>query len=138
MTTEFSGRVSYAIPAVFSAALILAFGWPYAARFVDRVSHPATVEAAPQPEDHFFRTSFDCHRARSTQALAICRDQSLAELDREMADLYGHLRLANPTLATDQRAWLSKRISTCGSDVECLRQWLTARRDALRAMSGHS
>ena len=64
--------------------------------------------------DEMPRPSFDCAKASSPIEKVICSDTTLAELDAEMARIYGGLRrdfvpADADTLKNDQRAWLLKR-----------------------------
>ena len=72
--------------------------------------------------------SFDCSKATSATAAAICGNADLSELDRQMAiDYYSHTNYATDETVRDaQRAWLHDR-NQCGGDVICLQKEYAAR-----------
>jgi uncharacterized protein len=75
--------------------------------------------------------SFDCSTATSPPERAICADPDLAQLDREMSDVYATYRAALQSAAktlaiASQREWVHLRDS-CGSNANCLKQAMTAR-----------
>lgn len=67
--------------------------------------------------------SFDCSKATSATALAICGNADLSELDRQMAiDYYTRTNYATDETVRDaQRAWIRAR-NACQTDVACLQQ----------------
>jgi uncharacterized protein len=69
--------------------------------------------------------SFDCAKASHPDEHAICSNQSLSNMDTEMATLF-RVRMQIPMLLgsrgdaqDEQDTWLATR-SACGSDVACL------------------
>lgn len=60
--------------------------------------------------------SFDCAKASTSVEVAICSDEQLSDLDKQLARVY---KQAGPDQKTQQRAWLKYR-NTCGSNVQCL------------------
>lgn len=82
--------------------------------------------------------SFDCAKAGNGSEQAICNDQRLAQLDRELASAYACQR----TRAADQAArdgakrgqlvWMRDR-NRCGSDANCIAQSYEARLGELQA-----
>lgn len=72
--------------------------------------------------------SFDCTKATSATALAICGNADLSELDRQMAILYYSRTdyAADQSVRDTQRAWIRGR-DTCQADVACLRAEYSAR-----------
>ncbi len=92
-------------------------------------SMPATANGTP---------SFDCRRATAPAEIAICRDPSLAELDRELAEAFRSAQAAATGgdaagLSAQQRAWMRRR-DACGANPLCLRQTMAGRLAALRQM----
>lgn len=80
--------------------------------------------AAPPPAE---AASFDCGKAKQADEKAICADRGLAELDVQMAAVYG-VRMQIPMLMgergaaqDEQRGFLAGR-TICGANVACLRQ----------------
>jgi len=68
--------------------------------------------------------SFDCKKAKSNNEKAICKDERLANLDRDLAKIYGaSLNAAEPfagaSLRKEQEEWLTSR-EKCSSDVACI------------------
>lgn len=62
--------------------------------------------------------SFDCVKASTSTQRTICRDSTLAEWDSRMGQLYRQalaLQGKNKALAEEQRKWLARRDSKCGS-----------------------
>ena len=80
--------------------------------------------------------SFDCGKAKSATALAICNDEQLRELDGVLGNTY-HLILAKaapndrPAIRTDEQRWITERDSRCASDSDCIRSYLQARQNLL-------
>ena len=69
--------------------------------------------------------SFDCARASHPDEHAICSNQSLSDMDTEMATLF-RVRMEIPMLMgargdaqDEQDTWLATR-SACGSNVACI------------------
>lgn len=67
--------------------------------------------------------SFDCSKATSSAALAICSNADLSALDRQMAiEYYSHTNYAtDENVRNAQRAWIRAR-NSCQTDAACLRQ----------------
>jgi uncharacterized protein YecT (DUF1311 family) len=68
--------------------------------------------------------SFDCKAAGGADEVAICRDAHLAQLDTQLAQLYGRQRqrldgAGRATLAMHQKAWLGQR-RDCRADAACI------------------
>lgn len=91
------------------------------------LAFPGAAEAA----------SFDCAKARTTDEIAICSNQTLGERDVEMATLYKvltHLLAmgGRGAVQDEQTEWLASR-GQCGADVACLTQRYDQRIAALNA-----
>ncbi|HXQ47534.1 MAG TPA: lysozyme inhibitor LprI family protein [Caulobacteraceae bacterium] len=93
----------------------------------DNTSTNAAPVAAP---------SFDCTKAQSDTAKAICADPELASLDREMAEAYRARLVLDPTTQARQKAWIGARDIGCQADKDCLKAFTTARKDALADRGG--
>jgi uncharacterized protein len=79
------------------------------------------------------RPSFDCAKATTPTERAICADEALAVLDREIADLYRRRRAKSPAprvVDGSQKQWLAIR-DACKEDLACLKKEHTARKEAL-------
>jgi uncharacterized protein len=68
--------------------------------------------------------SFDCATNRAPDEITICGNSHLAQLDRQLGDLYVALRAGlDPdkqlALRDVQRSWLRQR-ATCGRDASCI------------------
>lgn len=68
--------------------------------------------------------SFDCAASHAPDELAICSNFALAQLDRQLSDMYAAARerldaSRQAELKDSQRAWLRER-SVCGRDVKCI------------------
>jgi len=75
--------------------------------------------------------SFDCAQAGTSTERAICASDSLAALDRQIADSFLRAREAATAAEQDglrqqQRLWLAQR-NGCGADADCLRSSMTTR-----------
>lgn len=62
--------------------------------------------------------SFSCNKATQPIEHAICSDESLARLDKEMAQVYKNKRKSSSpdeinTLKKEQKKWLRKRVANC-------------------------
>jgi uncharacterized protein len=91
--------------------------------------------------------SFDCTKAQTATEKAICKDDSLAWLDRELNQLYGDVRQLQAegerlALRDDQRAWVGRR-DACGGDGQCITRLYWQRlkglagRISTRGLTGH-
>jgi len=79
------------------------------------------------------RPSFDCTKAHSRTERLICGDQQLAQLDRELGNLYARAKAASANPADFRRrsdAQWKKREESC-RDRECLLAWYAQRRAQL-------
>ena len=81
--------------------------------------------------------SYNCAKAKQPDEIAICDSRSLAELDVQMATLYG-VRMTIPMLMgskgaaqDEQRQFLTDR-ATCGGDTACIDSAYRQRIDELR------
>ncbi|MGE0119655.1 MAG: peptidoglycan-binding protein [Dongiaceae bacterium] len=88
----------------------------------------ATMSAEPSVASG---PSFDCARAGTSTERAICASDSLAGLDRQIADSFLRAQEAATAAEQDglrqqQRLWLAQR-NTCGADADCLRSSMTTR-----------
>ncbi len=68
--------------------------------------------------------SFDCAASHAPDEVAICSNFALAQLDRQLNDMYNAARERlgpdrQEELRDSQRAWLRER-SACGRDVKCI------------------
>ena len=84
-------------------------------------SPPPQVATPDDPVESIARPSFNCRFARTRGEIAVCRDEGLAALDREMASQYGRARAAgNPrqqaVLRATRDAFLRYR-DRCASDA---------------------
>jgi uncharacterized protein YecT (DUF1311 family) len=87
-----------------------------------------------------FPTSYDCKKAQSEIENAICHVESLAALDRQLADTYkAVLAKSSPQeredVKSEQRDWLDQRNKQCGpykSWVSCLTDSYQKRIEALK------
>jgi uncharacterized protein YecT (DUF1311 family) len=81
--------------------------------------------------------SFDCSTATNVTARAICGNDQLRLLDRQMAILYySKSNYANdPAARTAQRDWLHNRNETCVADVLCLTDQFNQRIQQLNQLS---
>jgi uncharacterized protein YecT (DUF1311 family) len=78
--------------------------------------------------------SYRCSQARTETEIAICRSADLAQLDSEMADIYGSVRAGTTgagrdRLVSEQRTWLGNR-EKCSRRVDmdgCIRRLYRAR-----------
>ncbi|WP_114954521.1 pentapeptide repeat-containing protein [Sphingosinicella terrae] len=88
------------------------------------LAHARDVERPARP-------AFDCARAGTEVERTICGDDGgfLRALDQDMASLYRRALLADPSLASGQRAWLADR-DRCTGDalLSCLDRAYRARR----------
>lgn len=80
--------------------------------------------------------SFDCARASIAAEHAICASVRLADLDRQLGDVYGGVRARLSRAAFDrvraeQRGWISQR-DGCGADAACLERRYAERIARLR------
>lgn len=78
-----------------------------------------------------YMPGFNCHEANTVVESAICRNQSLAKLDRQIADsFYRKLRYSQEpqreALISDQRNFLDIR-NECGNDITCLTEVMRSR-----------
>jgi len=83
------------------------------------------------------RSIKDCRTATTAADVAVCGDQQLARLDRELGRLYGqHFSAATGVnkaqLKEDLRVWLAER-DKCGSRQVCLNKIYQAFIDYLKA-----
>jgi uncharacterized protein len=79
------------------------------------------------------RPSFDCTKATTPTERAICGDDALAVLDRNIAALYRQRRAKSsaPRLVdTTQKQWLAVR-DVCKEGVACLKKEMTEHKQAL-------
>lgn len=100
----------------------------------DKEFQPVELKVAPR-----YKTSFDCNQANTQVENAICYSSEVALMDVELNQRYKQ-RLAQLNnsdrnrMLKEQKEWLRKRNSSCGSGwaiVECL---TTAYRERLREM----
>ena len=86
-----------------------------------------------------FSPSFSCGAATSATEHAICRDEELARLDREIAEAYAQALSTSgesrPKLVSSQKQWLRARDSQCSENKACLKQALDERIAQLHAIS---
>jgi uncharacterized protein YecT (DUF1311 family) len=96
---------------------------------------PAPTRSYQTPREKFAHgPSYDCRRASIAATRAICGNEELSRLDREMADAYVSAlsRSADArALRTAQLTWRARRDS-CEADFGCLQQAMTARTAELR------
>lgn len=79
------------------------------------------------------RPSFDCGKATTPSERAICADEALAGLDRDIAALYRRRRAQSPiprAVDAAQKQWLAVR-DVCQENVACLAKEHAARKQAL-------
>jgi uncharacterized protein YecT (DUF1311 family) len=93
------------------------------------ISNPtssASSSPAPMAGDG---PSFDCSTATDVTARAICGNTQLAQLDRQMANLYySHTNYAtDPAVRNEQREWIRNRNEACVADVVCLTEQFNQR-----------
>lgn len=76
--------------------------------------------------------SFDCSKAATATEIAICNNNNLAQLDRDLAGVWNNAQTSEnrANLLVSQRKWLVQR-DACGGDVQCIETHLRARIDQL-------
>jgi hypothetical protein len=126
----------------------------FAANGLDSLREPVASAVAPPapralPDDHRndtrvagasraprippVRPSFDCAKAHSRPERIICSDEQLAQLDRELGQLYSRAKARSADPADFKRrsdAEWRRREATC-SDRQCLLGWYVQRRAQL-------
>jgi uncharacterized protein len=91
------------------------------------VASPSSTSITPGP-------SFDCRAASNPAESAVCQNNSLAALDRQMAGLFASLLLDSGTpddWQIDQMRW-SRRVRDACTTVECLDTAYRSRIESLR------
>lgn len=94
---------------------------------------PVPRPAAPVALVPTGRPSFNCRKAHSRSEKMICGDPHLAQLDRELGQLYARAKSGTRNVADFQRrsdAEWRRRESSC-SDRGCLLAWYAQRREQL-------
>lgn len=97
----------------------------------DADSSHASESNVSNAQKRSFSPSFSCSAATSATEHAICEDEELASLDRQVAATYADaLNLSGasrPELVSSQRQWVTTRDSQCSANAECLKQVMDER-----------
>jgi len=81
--------------------------------------------------------SFDCNTNRRADEVAVCGNQELRKLDRQLSSIYKTVSAAAPTIQNSQRAWITRRAS-CGNDEACLIEAYKSREIELKRIWMHN
>lgn len=85
--------------------------------------------------------SFDCAKAHSSTAIAICSNSDLSQMDAAMGRAYRNALVRAPSavsLRDSQRQWLRERARLCGSNALCIGQFLKQRTAQLQRIASLS